>query len=456
MNSTLWRNEDIEGAVIGGMFLRGADPEVMEIISSLPSSTFGNWQYREIFEAIRHQVNATGVIDPILLCEALPKQEATILEASRKAWAKSSLIQYAAVLRRNAALRQAEDVLETALATLRKSVTSEQALTALDEVKGVIGALDTEESAVKAVNIDDLLPEIIQRLDDKMSGRSEGRTILTGIDELDSITGGFDLTDLVLLAARPSMGKTEMVLDIIDKVTEPGAGVLFFSMEMGAIQIAERHVSAAGGISASRLKSPDKLEDEDWARISNGISRMSGRNIWIIDATDLNVEQIKQAAIRHKQAHPETTLIAVDYLGLVKLQNSSRHDLAVGDVSKGLKSLAKINKTPVIALSQLSRSVESRPNKRPLNADLKNSGEIEADADIIMMLYRDEVYNPESPARGIAEINVTKNRNGALGTVYRRFQNGHFYPIDQAQAQQLSRQQPEAKSRRYIKNERPA
>jgi replicative DNA helicase len=456
MSANLWRNEDIEGAVIGGMFLRGADPEVMEIVSTLPPTVFGNWQYREIFEGICQQARTAGIIDPVLLCESLPKHEATILEAGNKAWAKSSLMQYVVVMKRNAALRTAEDVLEATLGKLRQSATSEQALAALDEVKAVVGAIETEDNAVKATIIDDLLPEIIQRLDDKMCGRSEGRTILTGIDELDSITGGLDLTDLVLLAARPSMGKTEMVLDILDKVTESGAGVLFFSMEMGAIQIAERHVSAAGGISASRLKSPDKLEDEDWARISNGIARMTGRNIWIIDATDLNVDQIKQAAIRHKLAHPETVLVAVDYIGLVKLHSNSRHDLAVGEVSKGLKLLAKTNKTPVIALSQLSRSVESRPNKRPLNADLKNSGEIEADADIIMMLYRDEVYNPESPARGIAEINVTKNRNGALGTVYRRFHNGHFYPTDQAQAQQLSRQQPEAKSRRYSMNERAA
>jgi replicative DNA helicase len=139
----------------------------------------------------------------------------------------------------------------------------------------------------------------------------------------------------------------------------------------------------------------------------------------------------------------------VDYLALIKLQSAARYDLAVGEISKGLKSQAKSNKTPAIALSQLSRGVESRPNKRPMNSDLKNSGEIEADADLILMLYRDEAYDPESPAKGIAEINVTKQRNGELGIIYRRFYNGHFLPIDLEEARQRSALKPKAQARRY-------
>lgn len=453
MSDALWRDQDMEAAVLGAMFLRGAEAEVMEVIASLPDTAFNFQQYREIYRAVAAQARGKGVIDPILVGEQLPQHQALIDATGRIAWARSSLKSYSQQLVRNAAIRDAFHALSGALSSLQAAPNSDAGIRILEEVKAAVGAIQTESDAIRPVSIDELLPTIINRIDERMESGSAGRSVMTGIEELDEVTGGFDQTDLILLAARPSMGKTEMILDITENLTATGAGVLFFSMEMSDIQIAERHVAAAGGISASRLKSPDKLKDEDWARISNGIGQMTGRNIWIVDANNLTVDQIQHIATRHIQQHPETALVAIDYLRLIKLQSASRHDLAVGEVSKGLKSLAKANRVPVVALSQLSRSVESRPNKRPVNADLKDSGEIEADADIIMMLYRDEVYNPESPAAGIAEINITKNRNGPLGTVYRRFWNGHFHHIDQAEARArgTDREESHTGNKRYSK-----
>ncbi|MDR6297749.1 replicative DNA helicase [Pantoea dispersa] len=453
MSNTQWRDESIEGAVIGAMFLRGFDSEVMDVITTLPESAFNFHQYRDIYRAITIQARGKGVIDPILIGEQLPEHQAIIDQTGRIAWAKSSLKSYSQQLIRNAALRDAFHALSDALSSLSAAPNSEAGIRVLEEVKATVSAIQTESDAIRPVALDELLPVIINRINDRMESDSAGRTVMTGIEELDEVTGGFDQTDLILLAARPSMGKTELILDIMENLTASGAGVLFFSMEMSDIQIAERHVAAAGGLSASRLKSPEMLEDEDWARIGNGISRMTGRKIWVVDSNNLTVDQIQSIATRHIQQHPETALVAIDYLRLIKLQSASRHDLAVGEVSKGLKSLAKNNRRPVVALSQLSRNVESRINKRPVNADLKDSGEIEADADIIMMLYRDEVYNPESPAVGIAEINITKNRNGPLGTVYRRFWNGHFHHIDQVEARNRSIEQPESKAsnKRYSK-----
>ncbi|MFU8368916.1 replicative DNA helicase [Raoultella ornithinolytica] len=448
----VWKNEDLEGAVIGAIFLRGADPDVLDILSRLPASTFSVRQYREIYTGICRQARGGGVIDPLLLCETLPALQTTILETTRVNWAKSALVSYVDVLLRNAGVRDAQAVLETALEQIRTASNGDAALAALESAKQAMSSIDISADIVQPVHISDLLAVVTDEVESRSEGRAETRSLLTGIEDLDAKTGGIELTDLVFIAARPSMGKTALALDIIDKVSAQGHGVLFFSMEMSDTQIAKRMVSASGGMPVSRLKAADQFEDEDWARFFNGMERLATRNIWITDATDLTVEQIHQTATRYQLEHPEIALVVIDYLALIKIQSNARYDLAVGEVSKGLKRLAKTNKTPVIALSQLSRGVESRPNKRPMNSDMKNSGEIEADADLILMLYRDEVYNPESPAKGIAEINVTKQRNGELGTIYRRFYNGHFLPIDQEEARQFSMPKPKPQQRRYAKS----
>ncbi|MDQ4326120.1 replicative DNA helicase [Klebsiella michiganensis] len=447
-----WRNDELEGATLGAMFLRGADPETLEVISRLPASAFNVKQYQDIYAGICTQSRTSGVIDPVLLCDSMPHYAAIITETGRRAWAKSSLISYANKLMQNAAIRDGEAAVMKVLEDIRSSNTPEAAVAALSAARQTLMAIETGQDGVQAVPIDELLPEVVARVEETLANGGAGRFLRTGIEELDEMTGGIDLTDLVFVAARPSMGKTEFALDIIDKVTEQGHGVLFFSMEMAGIQITERMVSAAGGLPVSRLKAVHQFEDEDWARLNAGVARLANRPIWIADATNLNVEQICQTATRMQLAHPEIALVVVDYLGLIKTTGSARHDLAVGDISKGLKRLAKSNKTPVLALSQLSRGVEQRPNKRPMNSDLKNSGEIEADADLILMLYRDEVYNPESPARSIAEISVTKQRNGALGTIYRRFYNGHFLPINQEEARQKCIPATKPQQRRYAKS----
>jgi replicative DNA helicase len=452
MTTPVWRCDDLEEAVIGAIFLRGADPEVLDIVSRLPASAFSVRQYREIYAGICRQARGNGVIDPLLLCEILPVHQAVIMSSTRVGWAKSALVSYVEILRRNAGIRDAQHALEETLEKIRNASNGEAALAALDSAKLAVSAIDISTDTVQPVHLPDLLVAVADEVEARTQGKEETALLMTGIEELDEKTGGIEPTELVFIAARPSMGKTELALDIIEKVSAQGHGVLFFSMEMADTQIAKRMISAAGGMSVSRLKAADKFEDEDWARFFNGMEQLATRNVWITDATDLTVEQIQQTATRYQLAYPEIALVVIDYLALIKIQSNARFDLAVGEVSKGLKRLAKTNKTPVIALSQLSRGVESRPNKRPMNSDLKNSGEIEADADLILMLYRDEVYDPESPAKGIAEINVTKQRNGELGTIYRRFYNGHFLPIDQEEARRLSTPEPKPRQRRYAKN----
>jgi len=253
---------------------------------------------------------------------------------------------------------------------------------------------------------------------------------------------------------------TELALKIAEGVASrmiPGSntrrGVLIFSMEMSKLQIAERSIAGAGNMSVSVLRNPARMDDEGWARVSNGIARLQDLDVWLVDASKLTVEQIRAVAERHKQSHPQLSLIMVDYLGLIEKPKADRNDLAIAHISGSLKGMAKDLKTPVISLSQLSREVEKRPNKRPTNGDLRDSGSIEQDADSIIMLYREAVYDENSLAAKFAEIIVTKNRFGSLGTVYQRFVNGHFMDCDQDEARGIctsTGHQP-AKGKRYSK-----
>jgi replicative DNA helicase len=258
------------------------------------------------------------------------------------------------------------------------------------------------------------------------------------------------------------MGKTELALKIAEGVAETSIrvgeltqrrGVIIFSMEMSATQVIERSLAGASNLPVASLRKPARMGDEDWARVANGIGRLKGLDVWIVDATNLTIEQIRSIAQRHKRNHPALSLILVDYLGLIKKPKAERNDLAVAHISGSLKTMAKELKTPTISLSQLSRDVEKRPagQRRPTNADLRDSGSIEQDADTIIMLYREAVYNEESPAAPFAEIIVTKNRFGQLGTVYQLFKNGHFLPTDQVAAAHVCRAKPVIQQRRYAK-----
>jgi replicative DNA helicase len=261
----------------------------------------------------------------------------------------------------------------------------------------------------------------------------------TGFSDLDKDTSGLQPGDLVIVAGRPSMGKTAFALNIAEYVgLEKGLPVAVFSMEMGSTQLAMRLIGSVGRLDQHRMRT-GKLENEDWQRLTHAVGRLSEAPIFIDETAALNSLDLRARARRLHRHCGSLGLIVIDYLQLMSANGQGGENRAteISEISRSLKALAKELNVPVVALSQLNRSLEQRPNKRPVMSDLRESGAIEQDADLILFIYRDEVYNPDSADKGVAEIIIGKQRNGPIGTVrltflgqHTRFMNfantGHF------------------------------
>ena len=275
--------------------------------------------------------------------------------------------------------------------------------------------------------MDKLVIALLDRVNELHENGAEDVTgVRTGFYDLDHMTAGLQKGDLIVLAARPSMGKTAFALNIAEHVAvNEGLPVLVFSMEMGASQLALRMVGSLGRIDQSGLRT-GKLKDQDWEKLAEAVDRLKSASIFIDETPALNASELRARARRMARQFGGTLgLIVVDYLQLMSGSSSGGDEnraTEIGEISRGLKALAKELQCPVIALSQLNRSVETRNDKRPMMSDLRESGAIEQDADVIMFIYRDEYYNKidgPNPTKepGIAEIVIGKQRNGPVGTV---------------------------------------
>lgn len=449
--------QDIEASVIGGLLLGGLTPAATDVLARIDAEAFTIPLYRKAFEVIRKQARNHKLIDALMVAEECGDQHATdVMMTARACPSAANLTGYADML----ADQHQRRLFLHAIDELRGDVsngTLDGAASAMDELMRRLSTIRKPKGEVKPVRLGEVLNDYAETLENRLKNGEESDTMKTGIDELDAITGGMNAEDLVIIAARPGMGKTELSLKIAEGVASrplPGTdtlrGVLIFSMEMSNLQIAERSIAGRENMSVSVLRNPANMDDEGWARVYNAICHLKDLDVWIVDASKLTVEEIRSIAERHKQENPALSLIMVDYLGLIEKPKAERNDLAIAHISGSLKAMAKDLKTPVISLSQLSREVEKRPNKRPVNADLRDSGSVEQDADCIIMLYREAVYDEHSPAAKFAEIIVTKNRFGSLGTVYQRFVNGHFMPCDQDEARMISTSKPST-GKRYAK-----
>jgi replicative DNA helicase len=263
------------------------------------------------------------------------------------------------------------------------------------------------------------LPALIDQIDDLCSNPNKPRGLPTGFIEFDAKTGGLRGGDLLIIAARPSMGKSTLAINMAEHAAlKEGirASVAIFSLEMPADQILTRMLSSVGSVHLGNLRS-GKLTDSDWHRLTGATKQLQDAKIFIDDTPALTPTELRARSRRIKREHG-LNLIVVDYLQLMSVPGTKENRATeISEISRGLKGLAKELNCPVIALSQLNRGVEQRENKKPVMSDLRESGAIEQDADMILLIYRDEVYNRETPKKGIAEIDLVKHRNGETGEI---------------------------------------
>ncbi|VDA93551.1 Replicative DNA helicase [Klebsiella pneumoniae] len=430
MMQMMYSTQELECLVLGCLMNGGATPDAFDVIASTPSEAFSVAYYRQIYGVIKAQALSGGLIDMMYISEAIGGQGtlANLADICKFPTSIVNLKGYAKKMVKAWRSRTIAQLLQDSADGIRDAINQEQRDQVVETAVAQLLDMTGDTGDVQPVHMSELLPVYMETMQKRMDGEEGTRNLKTGIEELDDATGGINLQDLIVVAGRPGMGKTEFALKIVDGVTAAGGGALIFSMEMAAAQIVERSLAGSGNMSVSRLRNPLDMQDEDWARFTAAMETMNGRDIWIVDATDLTIEQIRAVAETHKRRYPHLAMIVVDYLGLIKKPKAERNDLAIAHISRNLKTMAMRLHTPTFALSQLSRSVDSRPaaQRRPVMSDLRDSGSIEQDADSIMFLYRDEVYNPESPAAGVAEI-IGKSRFSAAGAIiYQEFKTDTF------------------------------
>jgi replicative DNA helicase len=419
---------EAEQSVLGGLLLDNLAWDRAGDL--LTESDFYRHEHRLIFAAIAGLVNNSKPADVITVFEQLQglgKAEdcggLSYLNAlAQSVPSAANIRRYAEIVRERAILRKliaASDEIATHAFNPQGRAVSQ----ILDEAEGRIFQIGEEGSRQKQgfQGIDKLVVDLLDRVNELHDNGAEDVTgVRTGFYDLDRDTAGLQKGDLIVLAARPSMGKTAFALNIAENVAvKEELPVLVFSMEMGASQLALRLVGSLGRIDQTHLRT-GRLTDDEWSRLAEAVDRLKLARLYIDETPGLTAAELRARARRMARQYGQLGLIVVDYLQLMSGSSSGDENRAteLGEISRGLKALAKELQCPVMALSQLNRSVEARNDKRPMMSDLRESGAIEQDADIIMFIYRDDYYNKEaSKEPGVSEIIIAKQRNGPVGTV---------------------------------------
>lgn len=441
---------ETEQSILGALM---TDNNAIDRIGELKPEHFYRYDHRVIFEHIARLIVASRTADVITVLEALGtsgKVDAVgglpyLNALAQNAPGSAGITRWAEIVVDRWKLRglisAADEVSEMAYNRAGKTVSE-----IISQAQAKFEPL-AEARSFEPKMPGPLLTEIVTEIDERYHG-AELKVVPTGFNDLDAkLGGGFRGSELVIVAGRPSMGKTAFSMAVAGNIAQGGKTVLVFSLEMSGKSLHQRNIARIGGIHLSHVLDGKKITDADWPRLTHAVGVMSEMQMLVDDTSGLSLAEIVSRSRAVKRRHG-LDLIVVDYIGLMTGGTEERQDLKVGGYSAGLKGLAKQLDIPVIALSQLNRGVEQRPNKRPTMGDLRDSGAIEQDADIILMLYRDEVYNPDSQDRGTAEIIVGKQRNGEIGPVRLTFIGEHQKFADLAPGYvQAPRQAPE-KTRR--------
>ena len=418
---------DAEMSVVGSMLMdRDAITEAVEILTK---EDFYHRQYGLMFEAIRELYVEDRPVDLVTVRDRLQRdgappemQTADFLRDLLGAVPTSvNARSYAEIVRDKAILRRLIKASEEIVQKCYEG--SEDTEDILNDTEKTLFELIKAKGAADYTPIDDVVVEVMQRIQEASQLKDHITGVPSGFTDLDYMTTGFQPSDLILIAARPSMGKTAFVLNILEYVAiKKNRPCMVFSLEMSSSQLVNRMLSMDSGVDAQSIRS-GKLSDSDWPRLIDSADRVGGSNIIIDDTPGISVPELRSKC-RKAKLEKGLDLIIIDYLQLMS-GNSRKNDnrqQEVSEISRSLKALAREMECPVIALSQLSRACELRADKRPMLSDLRESGAIEQDADIVMFLYRDEYYEPDSDKKGEAEVIIAKQRNGPIGTVVLNWQ----------------------------------
>lgn len=432
---------EAEQSVLGGLMLSipGKDSAWDLVSDVITPSDFYRADHRILFEAMAGLVAAEQPIDVITVAEKLQgigELERVgglpyLAELAENTPSVSNIRAYATIVREKSTLRQlittASEIVDSAYDS---QGSSSDAL--LDSAESNILRIRDErpnEGGPQAVN--PVLQKTLTQIDELFHSDTAITGVTTGFERLDEMTSGLQKSNLVIVAGRPSMGKTTFAMNLVENaMLATSKPVVVFSMEMPAEDIVKRMIGSLGRIDVKNVFS-GKLTEEDWPKLSTAVKKIKDRPLFIDDSTGLAPTEIRARLRRIQREHGDIGMVMVDYLQLMKINGFKEgRTQEISEISRGLKSVAREFNCPVIALSQLNRTLEQRPNKRPINSDLRESGAIEQDADVIMFIYRDEVYNEDTDQKGIAEIIIGKQRNGPIGTCklafvnrYTRFEN---------------------------------